>query len=213
MVKHHTMDNFHGMLQYFWVRWDSFTTTTNNLELIKYYLQNNEVSFSCGGSIISSFYVLTASHCVTYLSTSQTIDPDNLIIYAGKNSLKKSCPHERKFSVSFIFWWNLKCFTNVFPRAFLQVSKVISHPNYDHESFKFDIAMVKLSTQIQFNDYIRPICLWNKNYNIRRLVNTLGSVSLYYDIILLNLISSKNNYSKLITSIIIHHLNDFKNIF
>lgn len=39
------------------------------------------------------------------------------------------------------------------------VSQVIVHPNYNDTLFNNDIALMKLSSPVNFNNYIRPICL------------------------------------------------------
>ena len=39
------------------------------------------------------------------------------------------------------------------------VSQIILHPNYDSFTSDNDIALLKLSSPVQFTDYIRPVCL------------------------------------------------------
>uniref|UniRef100_A0A3Q3JN11 Peptidase S1 domain-containing protein n=1 Tax=Monopterus albus TaxID=43700 RepID=A0A3Q3JN11_MONAL len=39
------------------------------------------------------------------------------------------------------------------------VSQIIAHPNYSNTLFNNDIALMKLSSPVTFNDYIRPVCL------------------------------------------------------
>lgn len=36
---------------------------------------------------------------------------------------------------------------------------VISHENYDKKTLKNDIGLIKLSSSLRFNRYVRPICL------------------------------------------------------
>lgn len=38
-------------------------------------------------------------------------------------------------------------------------SMAISHANYDKTTLKNDIALMKLSSPVRFNRYVRPICL------------------------------------------------------
>lgn len=39
------------------------------------------------------------------------------------------------------------------------VSKVIKHPDYDPGTHKNDLALLRLSSPVNFTDYIRPVCL------------------------------------------------------
>ena len=39
------------------------------------------------------------------------------------------------------------------------ISRVISHPDYIDGGFREDIAMLKLTTPVEFTDYVRPACL------------------------------------------------------
>uniref|UniRef100_A0A4W6DD67 Peptidase S1 domain-containing protein n=1 Tax=Lates calcarifer TaxID=8187 RepID=A0A4W6DD67_LATCA len=39
------------------------------------------------------------------------------------------------------------------------VSRIIRHPNYVASRFDYDVALLKLSTPVQFTNYIRPVCL------------------------------------------------------
>lgn len=39
------------------------------------------------------------------------------------------------------------------------VSQVLVHPDYNNTLFNNDIALLKLQSPVQFNDFIRPVCL------------------------------------------------------
>lgn len=41
----------------------------------------------------------------------------------------------------------------------LTLAKIILHPNYDSGTLNNDIALLRLSSPVQFTDYIRPVCL------------------------------------------------------
>ncbi len=40
-----------------------------------------------------------------------------------------------------------------------RASQIINHPNYDGSTFNNDIALIQLSSSVNFSDYIRPVCL------------------------------------------------------
>ena len=88
----------------------------------------------CGGSIISPDYVLTAAHCVDG-GTSFRIE-------AGSHDFSNTEQASR-------------------------VTMGCSSCEIIHEEYSFpsnDIALIKVPTAYQFNDYIKPICI--SNYNV-----------------------------------------------
>nr|XP_015194994.1 PREDICTED: testisin-like [Lepisosteus oculatus] len=88
--------------------------------------------YLCGGSLINSKWVLTAAICFYKSSTAAS----QWTVYLGRLTQLGSNPHEVSRGVR----------------------KIILYP-FGSYIYYDNIALVKLSSPVTFNDYIQPICL------------------------------------------------------
>ena len=93
-----------------------------------------EITYSsCGSTLISKDYVITAAHCI------ETANASDITLFAGLDNSQSS----REFG----------------RRQQRTVREIHIHPQYNSISLINDIAVLRVNTFFIFNKYVQPACL------------------------------------------------------
>lgn len=115
--------------------------------------------FICGGSLISRKLVITAAHCIQEPGESETRKPELSTFYLGKNNIE-----------------------SLFGEAHYVASiavQFLMHPlwNKGDKLFEHDIATVVLIREIEFNQFVLPICIHKSSNSYTDVIGKTGLVA------------------------------------
>ncbi|KAI8423523.1 hypothetical protein MSG28_012624 [Choristoneura fumiferana] len=109
----------------------------------------NVIDTKCGGSLISGRYVLTAAQCVDAI---RTILPESVRLGEYDTLTDVDCVEDD----------DIKTCYNV--SISIPIQEIMTHNLFKRGRHpKNDIALVRLTQLVTFNDYIKPVCLPSTN--------------------------------------------------
>ena len=106
---------------------------------------------------LSDNHVVTAAHCIHPKSTARPKKAENAFFYIGKNDLLSDSEKGSKK---------------------VGAQKFLIHPDWKvaETDFDADIAMVVLDQFVRYSEFIRPICLWTGDTDVRFIENEVGTL-------------------------------------
>lgn len=132
-----------------------FKTMVSYFQVAIYLNKPTGLSFNCGGTLISSKTVITAAHCIN--TSTKNYRAREVVLYLGRYSL--------------IDWSEVGAIAT-------NVEEIVIHKDYkrQRESFDADIAILLMTKRVEFNEFVRPACLWPGESSIQEIEGKSGTV-------------------------------------
>ncbi|XP_059616531.1 uncharacterized protein LOC132261647 [Phlebotomus argentipes] len=117
--------------------------------------KEHTLAFQCGATLISQKVVIGAAHCFADRN-GQKLKTENVVLILGQYNLKR--PQEEGSQI-------------VYPES------INNHPQYmSAHKIDSDISVVVIARQVEFTQFIRPVCLWSGPQTQDAIVGRVGVV-------------------------------------